>query len=940
MQDVLLYAALGLGAGALIASIALGVVLIYRGSGIINLATGAIAMLAAYIFWALRTGYFGFTLSTAPAIVVTLVCMAVFGVLIEVAIFRPLRNTAPLAKLAASLGLLLVLESGMIVIFGDSLKAAPSVLPSDTVTLFDRVVPEDRFLLAGIVIVVASLLAALFRWTPFGLSTRAASENEVSAMLIGLSPSRLAILNTVLASVVAGGLGVLVAPLVSLDAQTIAFQVVPALGAALLAGFTSFFIACFAGLAIGMMQSLLIYWGTQSWFPTDSGGAPLRGLPELFVFLVIVLALFLRGASLPGRGELVEKRLPAVPRPERLLRSSALAAVIGVVCLIVFPYDFRQSLINSLLGVVICLSLVVIVGFVGQISVVQLALAGVAGFTMSHLTTDVGGVWAEFPISLFIGAAVATIVGLVIAVSALRVRGVSLAVVTLAAAVALEQFGFLNARWGGGATGSPVTQAELGGLDLSPGAGFRGLDDKIPSPVFGFLVLAATILLGLLVANVRRGSLGQRMLAVRSNERAAAAAGINVRNTKLVGFGIAAFVAGMAGALYAYNFGSVSYSRFGALAALGLIAFAYFGGITMVSGAIIAGIGATEGLFPHAFDKWFGLSGNWALLVGGVALIITLLVNPEGIAGTGYLKKQRKEKKKRAAAAAASASDGRVRRAPVSPPPSALSELRGEPRRQNGAPVLSARGISVSFGGLRAVDGVDLRVEEGQLVGLIGPNGAGKTTFIDAISAFVPYRGEVELDGQGLDGQGAHARARRGLARTWQSIELFDDLTVRENLAVASYRPSAWATVKEALSRPVTSTDRADAALELLGLESLANAEPEELSQAQRKLVGIARALAAEPRLLCLDEPAAGLDTLEGQELGRRLRSVVDAGTPMLLVDHDMGLVLGICDYVVVLEFGKVIAQGTPEVVRRDARVIEAYLGSAAAELEPAVGTP
>ena len=384
-------------------------------------------------------------------------------------------------------------------------------------------------------------------------------------MLVGLSPNRLAITNTVLASVVAGGLGILVAPLIALDAQTLAFQVVPALAAALLAGFTSFFIACFAGLAIGMIQSLLLYWGTQSWFPTDSGGAPLRGLPELFVFLVIVLALFLRGASLPGRGELVEKRLPAVPRPERLLRWSVVAAIVGAVALIGFPYEFRQSLINSLLGVVICLSLVVIVGFVGQISVVQLALAGVAGFTMSHLTTDLGGIWAEFPISILIGAATATIVGLLIAVSALRVRGVSLVVVTLSAAVALEQFGFLNARWGGQATGSPVEQPKLGGLDLSPQASFRGLDDKIPSPVFGFLVLAATILLALLVANTRRASLGQRMLAVRSNERAAAAAGINVRNTKLAGFGIAAFVAGMAGGLYAYNFGSVSYSRFGAL---------------------------------------------------------------------------------------------------------------------------------------------------------------------------------------------------------------------------------------------------------------------------------------------------------------------------------------------------------------------------------------
>jgi branched-chain amino acid transport system permease protein len=371
------------------------------------------------------------------------------------------------------------------------------------------------------------------------------------------------------------------------------------------------------------------------------------------VFLVIVLALFLRGANLPGRGELVEKRLPVVPRPDRLLRPAGLMAVAGVAALIFFPYDFRQALINSMLGIVICLSLVVIVGFVGQISVVQLALAGVAGFTMSHLTTDVGGIWAKFPISLLIGASVATIVGLLIAVSALRVRGVSLAVVTLAAAVALEQFGFLNSRWGGGDQGSPVAQPHLGGLNLSPDSSFRGVTGGLPSPVFGFLVLGATILLGLLVANVRRSSLGQRMLAVRSNERAAAAAGINIRNTKLAGFGIAAFVAGMAGALYAYNFGSVSYSRFGAVAALGLIAFAYFGGITMVSGAVIAGIGATEGLFPHAFDKWLGLSGNWALLVGGFALIITLIVNPEGIAGTGW-KKQQQKKKRRAAGPAPS----------------------------------------------------------------------------------------------------------------------------------------------------------------------------------------------------------------------------------------------------------------------------------------------
>jgi branched-chain amino acid transport system ATP-binding protein len=198
----------------------------------------------------------------------------------------------------------------------------------------------------------------------------------------------------------------------------------------------------------------------------------------------------------------------------------------------------------------------------------------------------------------------------------------------------------------------------------------------------------------------------------------------------------------------------------------------------------------------------------------------------------------------------------------------------------------------------------------------------------------------VQLDGKELSGRPPHERARLGLARTWQSIELFDDLTVRENLTVASYRPSVWSTVKEVLSRPVGSTAAAEAALKLLGLDGMVDAMPSELTQGQRKLVGVARALAAEPRLVCLDEPAAGLDTKESVELGGRLRGIVNAGMPVLLVDHDMGLVLGISDYVVVLEFGKVIARGKPDEVRRHPRVVAAYLGSAAAEVaKEAVGS-
>jgi branched-chain amino acid transport system ATP-binding protein len=250
--------------------------------------------------------------------------------------------------------------------------------------------------------------------------------------------------------------------------------------------------------------------------------------------------------------------------------------------------------------------------------------------------------------------------------------------------------------------------------------------------------------------------------------------------------------------------------------------------------------------------------------------------------------------------------------------------------------VLSARDISVSFGGVRAVVDVDLDVEPGQLVGLIGPNGAGKTTFVDAITGFVPHRGTVTLAGSDITGLDPHTRARRGLARTWQAIELFDDLTVRENLTVAADRPSVGTTVKQLFTGAARRSDAMDEALEVFGLGALADVTPSEIPQGQRKLVAVARALAARPVLLCLDEPAAGLDARESVAFGRHLREIVDRGTPTLLIDHDMGLVLAICDYVVVLEFGKVIARGTPREVRADPNVVSAYLGSAASELEEA----
>jgi len=248
-------------------------------------------------------------------------------------------------------------------------------------------------------------------------------------------------------------------------------------------------------------------------------------------------------------------------------------------------------------------------------------------------------------------------------------------------------------------------------------------------------------------------------------------------------------------------------------------------------------------------------------------------------------------------------------------------------------PLLAGEGLTIRYGGVVAVDGVDIEVAPGQLVGLIGPNGAGKTSLIDGISGFAPMSGRLMLDGQDIQGRRAHQRTRLGVARSWQSVELFEELTILENLQVAADRPS-WAHVALDLVklRPYR-LPAAEQALERVGIADLAGAMPRDLSHGQQVLAGVARTLATGPRLALMDEPGAGLDHNESADLGRRLRALVADGLSILLVDHDMDLVLSSCDQIYVLDFGRLIAQGTPAEIRTDPTVVAAYLGEPAAEV-------
>lgn len=658
MMRYIEFGILGFGTGAVIAALALGLVVAYRASGVINFGHGAIASYTAYTYNSLRTdgtmpipplpnpvapieGVFGIEildlpthvvvgegLGRWPALVLSLFVAALIGLIIHYAVFRPLRYSPVLAKVVASVGVMILIQGAIVIRFGSRSQQADRILPDAGVDWLGATLPLDRYLLLAVVVLLTFGLWALFRFARFGVATRAAAENERSATLLGVNADSQAAVSWVMASVLAGLVGVLASPIIGLTPNQLTLFVIPALGAALLGRMSSFVVAAVAGVGIGVAQSVLFLLEQRAaWVPDIN-------LPQALPFIVIALAMVLRGEAIPSRGSIVAERLPEAYVPHvdraRIVAYSSLVLFAGWLAMFA-PFQYRTALTNTLIGIMLALSLVVVTGYVGQISLMQMALAGVAAYGVATFFTDMG---LPMMVALVPALAAGVGVGLVTAVPALRTRGASLAVITLASGLAVQEFLFKHDGWFGSGGTRAIDAPRLSGFEFGPNSSFPIGDGKIPSPGFGLFLLLIVVVCCIAVMRLRRSRFGQQMLAVRANERAASAVGINVAAVKLAAFAISALFAGLAGTLTAWKLGQFTASSFGVFASLSVLAFAYLGGISTVGGAVMAGTLFVGGIGVVVTEQLLNLDlGQYTGFVAGLFLILTAVLNSEGIDG-------------------------------------------------------------------------------------------------------------------------------------------------------------------------------------------------------------------------------------------------------------------------------------------------------------------
>jgi branched-chain amino acid transport system permease protein len=574
--------------------------------------------------------------------------------------------------------------------------------------------------------------------------------------------------------------------------------------------------------------------------------------------------------------------------PARLWRGVAPAfgacmLVIGLAFLVPAEGYYLNVLMQAATYAIAVSGLVVVLGYCGQISLAQAAFFGLGAYGVAIGTVDFG--LGFFP-ALLVGVGLAGVLGLLLGIGSLRLGGHYLAMVT----ISFQQI---------------LTLVLTNWLALTHGPdGVR----NIPRPhLFGFsfagghhflaLCLVTLVLITLLVWRLKTGRLGRAMQAVRDNELAAGTCGINVFATKVIAFGLSAVVGGIGGGFFAGGFQYISPDQFTFGESIVLLTMALLGGVQSPFGSLFGTV------LLIILPEWLRFLKEVYLAVYGAAVILIMVFLPDGLWGL-MLERVRNRAKP---------IEGDVPDLP----------LLAEKGQESVEIVLNVQGLAKHFGGLKALDGIDIAVRRGSVHALIGPNGSGKSTFINVVTGlYKPTAGRVVLAGQDITHAPPHMRNRAGLARTFQNIRVFRGMSVLENVMVGAERPG-----NDIAEHPAKVVERALAALDFVGLRGDAHRQVGALSYGHQRYVEIARALAASPHTLLLDEPAAGLNLTEKHELGALLRRLKGHGLTILIIDHDMNLVERVADHITVLNFGRRIADGLPQAVLTNPDVVAAYLG-------------